>query len=62
MGYLLHTTREEYSIHTSGPSLLLAALFNMTAVALSLSRHQDLDRPAATSWSRFEFELPLPKR
>lgn len=45
---------------------LFAALplsFNMTAVALSLSRHQDLDRPAATScWSRFELELPLPKR
>ena len=46
--------------YIKGPLCCLSLSFNMTAVALSLSRHQH--RPA-TSWSRFdELELPLPKR
>lgn len=58
---LLHTTHRTDYIRALFAALPLS--FNMTAVALSLSRHQDLDRPAATScWSRFELELPLPKR
>lgn len=64
----IHRLRTAWGICTvvrhrlhQGPLCCLPLSFNMTAVALSLSRHQDLDRPA-TSWSRFELELPLPKR